>query len=643
MKWLRLLAALGLSVALWAGVRYRILLVESGYRDLAAFQEHLYEFLEASAFKFDVLEPGEELTENLLLKGEDLNYSTVIILRRSSELRYWEKEALKKSSEKGISLISFPDVVEESSFYMEVFGLKSVGPWETADNIRVKATGGFITREAEKEKIKESRIKNIKLNGHCMVYAASGAGIPVITGCKFGKATNYFFNLDKDSLHWWWSEYDRSLKDPRVLLLRRAIVENSGLGFVYYDLSHTVILRVDDLLMHRHIWGEPIKQDWFPLVERRLSRDELKELGDVYEKYGAHVTFLVVPGFVDPGPQKGTLLIHGRPPAARACGMVFDARDVVFQVSSGWNAGDTYNYPPEYRGLLDLIKRGIVDIQEHGYTHINWRRDLWCADSNRGYEFMKWEREFVDLVNNQPVPRQVQAEILYKGFAKLKQWFGHEPIALIPPGHAHDETTLEVAHEFGIKLFSVGWLGIWKEWGYEKNRQIPSLFINYLNWEPPESLRWHIAATPYLVYGHDWDLILGGKEWLDEFLARWKKDLKVKHFISLAQFAGYYFSELEGVYNGKNFSIRVNIKGTGGPHDIPEDRFFSNHELTLFIHPPRGLWKKYRVFPGMERVYSPSTSVKKVYIKDGEIVVRLKPFGSSSKARADVFVGNIRW
>ncbi len=643
MKRLRFLIGFIAVFSLWAGVNYRILLVESDYRDLAQFQEDLYQFLEASAFKFDVLEPGEEITESSLIKGRDLNYSTVIILRRASELYPSEKEALKKASREGLSILSFIDVVEDSPFYKEIFGIKSLGPWETAGNIRVRPTGGFITQGIVNEKIKKSRIRHLKLEKTCEVYAASGANVPVISGCQYGKGINYLFNLDKDSPHWWWSEYDRSLKDPRLVLLRRAIIENSGLGFVYYDLSHTVILRVDDLLMHRHVWGEPIKQDWFPLVERRLSREELNDIGDIYEKHRAHVTFLVVPGFVDPGPEKGTLLINGKPPATRGCGMVFDARDVTFHVTAGWNAGDTYDYPPEYRGLLDLLDRGLIDIQEHGYTHINWRRDLWCADPNRGYEFMIWEREFADLVNHEPVPRQVQANILYEGFTKLKNWFGHEPIALIPPGHAHDETTLEVSHDFGVRLFSVGWLGIWKDWGYEKNRQIPSLFVNYLHWEPPESLKWHIAATPYLVYCHDWDLILRGEEWLDEFLTRWEEALDVRHFISLSQFAGYYFSRLSGSYNGKSFHIEVNMAGTGGPHDYPEDRFFSSHFLTVYIHPPRGLWRRYKYFPGMDKVLFDSPSVEKAYAKDGEIVVKFKPFGPSATARADIFVGNPRW
>ncbi len=636
MRLLKLLNLLVLALILSAGVHYKILVVKSDYPDLQDFQTHIIQFLDASAFKYDVVQPGEGFTYSSLVSGDALNYSTVILFARASELSEEEKNALKKASGKGISLVSFSDAVGESPFYRELFGITHEGAWEEAENIRIRSGLGFLTHGLEGEKLKPSLIREIKVHHSCRIIAASGASVPVVYGYPYNKGINYLFNLDKNSPAWWWSEYSTSLKDPRLSLLRRVIIENSGLGFVYYDLSYTVILRVDDFLQHRHVWEEPTMQDLYPIVERRFSRQELNEIGDVFEKHGAHVTFLVVPGFVDPGPSKGLLLINGKTPAVRGCGLVFDAKDVTFQVTTGWNAGDTYDYRPEYKGLLDLQKRGIIDIQEHGFTHLNWRRDLWCADPNRGYDFFKWEREFVDLVNHEPVPADVQENILYQGYIRIKNWFGHEPIALIPPGHAHDETTLELAHEFGIKLFSVSWLGIWKDWGYDKNLQIRSLFINYHYWSPPPTLRWHIAASPYLLYFHDWDLILGGKEWLDEVLTQWEKAYNIKHYISLGQFAGYYFSSLEATREGNRFSITVDLTGSGGPHDLPQDRFFSSHPLVLKIHLPGDLWRAQYYMRGFAEAYSSSPSVKRVYMRDGEIMVEFKPFGRAAKKKAEV-------
>ena len=624
-----------LGFHLWAGVQYRILVVKSDYPDLQDFQTHIIQFLDASTFKYDALEPGEEIEKSLLLSGDNLNYSTIILFRRGPEMYPSERETLEKAAQEGISLISFVDVIGESPFYRELFSIEEIGDWEEAGNIRIKSGLGFLTHEIEGEKLKPSLIRELRLKKTCRAIATSGTNIPVVAACPYSKAINYLFNLSKDSLSWWYSEWGKSDKDPRLVLLRRAIIENSGLGFVYYDLSHTVILRIDDFLQNRHTWEDPVYPE-YPLVTHRMDEEYLKEIGDIFQKHNAHVTFLVVPGFVDPGPEKGILLVNGHSPALRQCGTIYDVKDVVFKVTSGWNAGDTYNYPPEYRGIVELIHRGLVDVQEHGFTHINWKKDEWCASPTRATNPFPWEREFVDLVDHEPVPEYVQEDILYQGFIRLKNWFSHEPIALIPPGHAHDETTLEVAHRFGIKLFSVDWLGIWKDWGYDKNQQIKSLFINYIHWSPPPSLLWHIAASPHLVYFHDWDLILGGPDWLEEFLTQWEETLNVKHFISLSEFAGYYFSQIEASREGNRFTVTVDISNTGGPHDLPQDRFFSSHSLTLKIHLPDNLWRTHFYFRGFAEASSNSPSVKRVYLKDGEVVVELKPFGKASRKTAEI-------
>ncbi len=574
------------SLFLFSSVRYKVLIIEGKSSFIGEFQGHIEDALGAAGIKYEVLSSLKRLGAQTLLKGDELRFTSVLIFRRPGEFSPYELNLLKKASREGVSLLSFTDVMVGYPAFQAIFGIKQIGGKFYSETIKIRHAIKPITDDLLNVKLKNDYLRLVDIERSCKVYVSTLDNVPVFFSYRFGKGVNYTFNLSDNSLSWWYTYFRRTKEDARLLLLKRAILENSGYGFVYFDLSKTLILRVDDFLFHRYTWSEGSSEA--PVYNWRFSKEDFQHIGNILEKHNAHASFLVIIGFVDPGVSKGKLFINGKPPAVRGCGMVFDAPEVEFEATSGWNAGSYYDYKQEYEGLKDLQNKGDINIEFHGYTHINYRRDLWCSAPNRFTAGYIWEREFKDLYTGNPVPRNVQEQIIETAYSKLTKWFGKEPTSFIPPGHAFDKTTLQLAYDYGFPLFSAGNIYFRGEKGFRPNWYVSVYNTYFGSYGPPSTnLYWHLAVTPVQIYIHDWDIALNGFNWFDEFLTQWEETYNLKRIISLRELVGYYYSAVSAIKSKDSISFQIDIKGTGGRSDKPGDRFFSTHKMRVYLHLPK--------------------------------------------------------
>lgn len=104
-------------------------------------------------------------------------------------------------------------------------------------------------------------------------------------------------------------------------------------------------------------------------------------------------------------------------------------------------------YPEQTRFMQDGVRRGLLEIANHGLTHCVVQdrafRPRWFT-SNRRYH-----REFWDWI-----APEIQSEHLHRSQTILEQTFGVRPQVLVPPGNVFTETTLELARREGLKFLS---------------------------------------------------------------------------------------------------------------------------------------------------------------------------------------------
>jgi hypothetical protein len=97
-----------------------------------------------------------------------------------------------------------------------------------------------------------------------------------------------------------------------------------------------------------------------------------------------------------------------------------------------------HDYEGQYHALSAQQRAGAVDIELHGYTHMNPDHARWALAADR-YDNVGWYRELG--AHAQPYLATLRAEQhpLALGIAGIEHYFGRRPSTLICPGDAVDE------------------------------------------------------------------------------------------------------------------------------------------------------------------------------------------------------------
>lgn len=218
-------------------------------------------------------------------------------------------------------------------------------------------------------------------------------------------------------------------------ILRRAVALAVGYQ-VFKDWSNDAILEMDDVGSAQNAWLE----HWhYPT----LSQEQIeKHLVEPLQKNHALLVVNACPGFVD----------------RRQRTIVPSFRQVFVD-----EFGTSQDYVSTKRGLDEGIKRGVFEIQSHGWTHM--QPDLnsppgpwWDAPLYEEKAEVGWYREFGDTRRDREIPARVQQLHMARSREWIEREFGVTPLSFVAGGNGISEsipnnTTALAAHA------GFGWFG----------------------------------------------------------------------------------------------------------------------------------------------------------------------------------------
>jgi len=581
------------SISFSDPVRYRVLLVEG----TNTYDEYLNSFfvekmLISWNIPFDKLKVNQRITRELLKNGITLLYSTVILSRSSSYLNNEEIQILKVlSGESGLSVLSFFNFPDDR--ISSLFGIKSFSGLKSAYRFDLTDADPFITKGFEGESLYGGHFIGVVTEQSIKKYAL-GNGDPVFFSYEYNKGTNYYFGFFPSD----WGIYD-----GRHLLLRRAIFQNSGFGFLYFDLEGTLLMRFDDPLGPVVALSDPAGIPYFP-SSKKMDRNDWRKTVEVLKKHNAGMSLLVVTGFPDDAePSRGKLFKNGVEITSRTCGTVYDTKDLKYQFVSGTRAGKIMDFEEEYKAVKEAMDYEKIDIQQHGWTHYDLHRWVWCASPSK-YFPDSWVREFYHYYNGTDASYSEQWNAIEKGYNNIKSWFGVEPAFFAFPANAYSKNTFDVLKNFGYRMAN----GIDKDLFILKDGKfIVPFFIEttsakLLQWNPYMANIWIPRSFPFIVYTHDYELLYFGFDWFDWWFEQFEK-MNVKNFMTFGELMGYLLSEVEAVVRPELYGMTftIDISNTGGPNDLPSSRYFSTRNMKILFKVPKK-WVGHKELGGKEVV-----------------------------------------
>jgi hypothetical protein len=215
-------------------------------------------------------------------------------------------------------------------------------------------------------------------------------------------------------------------------VLRRALAEAVGYQ-LNKDWSMTAILSMDDQGSAQNSWAD----EWH---YQTLSQEKIEKLLiEPLEKNHAIIVLNVCPRFVD---QKAHRIVP------------------AFQQDFIDEFGTHQDYVSTKRGIDEGVRRGVFEIQSHGWTHMETDLDSapgpwWDAPLSGEKANICWYREFGDTCRGQDTPVAVQRVHFERSIDWIQKEFGVTPLAFDIPGDgfskapANNPTVLAAQEGFG--------------------------------------------------------------------------------------------------------------------------------------------------------------------------------------------------
>jgi hypothetical protein len=428
--------------ATWSVKPYRVLLVVDGWHDPASIvidhQEDYFQpvaaLLKAWAVPCDILRLDQQHLDDSYLfeRSGGIRYGTIFWIADSPSYHDHDLAAVGRAVAGGTSLLiarsRFLDAQLE-----ELLGAKFTGVYTSTEPLHVLQPH-FITRELALHGMNSLStawdfIDRASIVTHGAEVLIAQADHPVMTLRQIAPGTSTIWlgvpelALLRDSAYW------------RELFFRSLVWSLGYLIQPAIDYSHSVEIEIDD-------WGTADKgflSYWrYPEPDETTIRRELIE---PLQKHRAIVSANIITGYVD-----------------RKSRRVISPWDQDFVDLFGVRQ----DYASTRRGLLDAIHAGVLEVQSHGWTHMQpdlesspgpwWRADLKGEASASG-----WYVEFEDRRRGKEIPATVQLAHLERSLEYLRQDFGARPLELRPGGGAWSKSlvnfTPRLAATLGFGLF----------------------------------------------------------------------------------------------------------------------------------------------------------------------------------------------
>jgi hypothetical protein len=209
--------------------------------------------------------------------------------------------------------------------------------------------------------------------------------------------------------------------------------------------------------------------------------------------------------------------------------------------------GVLQDFPSTQKGLQAGVKAGILEIQSHGWTHMQPDLDSppgpwWTADLAGEASAWGWFTEFEDSRRGKEVPAAAQLFHMKQSREHLRQDFGQAPLLLALPGggwsksYANHTPRLAAQAGFGITYAGgrafcldrqevLDLAGIAREVLHGAQNLFP---FTPQQWPP------HPDGPIYLA-GHDRDLVLqpGYLDWFFSTLPSGARTMSMNHYVAI--------------------------------------------------------------------------------------------------------------
>lgn len=199
--------------------------------------------------------------------------------------------------------------------------------------------------------------------------------------------------------------------------------------------------------------------------------------------------------------------------------------------------------PQEWAALDDGVRRGLADLECHGFTHMVPDLQAWaCADDR--HDNVEWFRELW------PSPDSTEPDVAAQERI-LRDW--QDAIAttgttVVAPGERWGLNTLEAARRCGFRFLN--------SWGLcFLDRPVPTWSAGigspYLDEVDAQAVA---TGLPQVGYWHDRDMALQGEHWAPEQLQRWR-DAGVARAVSFAELLRAY-EPIDAWLDGGDVQVR---------------------------------------------------------------------------------------
>jgi hypothetical protein len=586
--------------------------------------EDYVELLSTSGIPFEIMY-HEDLELHALVKNNNISCVSIVIAVDSSELSDHTVNILEKlSNVYGVSIIASSDRIDQR--LASLFGISKImgRKWHMPVIVKInkpikwaphltgeirlgqgwqlkRHPGGF--RRNWKQFLSQVRsYRKVKPLPDANIIAVTQDDYPAIIEYQYGKAKNYYIALNSD---WYLEQFNKIHQ-----IVKRMIIENSGNGMAYFDLSKTAVLRLDDP-------GSCVNA--YLLELRNLEIDDWKTIVQILKKHNSVLNIAYVSGWIDDAnSSRGDIYLKGKLVNPRREGAIYNSKDIIYAFKK---TNLKLDYSSQYEGIKIGLEGHYFNIESHGHTHLNPDMKAWLNSEDK-YTNEKWWSEFKDAYRGVDVKSEIQGLHMLESKKKLFQAFGVPAVAIIPPSHQASKDTEFIAREQGFLIFSSEYNSILKEDFIIRNDRIPSIFTK---WYEPDK-KYSESVYPVVTLFHDYDLTNNVK-WLADHLTKWEK-AGIQRFISFKELAGYLFAEVNGGSDNEKINLLVNISKPIG-HSI---KYFSENDMTIMIKIPNG--------KDVETVKVNESFLEnyKIIPETNEIKIRIAPFlDSYSKQITVVF------
>ena len=251
---------------------------------------------------------------------------------------------------------------------------------------------------------------------------------------------------------------------------------------------------------------------------------------------------------------------------------------------------DSYGFKQDYastrRGLIAGADAGILDIESHGWSHMQPDLDSapgpwWSANPSGEGSVLGWYAEFWDQRRGKDIPAVTQTFHMKQSLASLRRDFGREPLEIKPGNniwsHSQFTHTAALAARLGFGLFHGGpdVLYLDQELVLDMAGVVPSEEASYdaLSAFAPDHWSEH-PDGPVLLTFHDRDVSLD-HDFVEKILTALPADY---HTLGTNQYVAILHTVIDGSLRDGALRIRFD-------HDPHYCAYFSSHSSSWQLWP----------------------------------------------------------